>query len=218
MDRRKKEAWRAWVTDPVPENAQRYCSEHARTERRSGKNQRLSDLEVGLELRVSDTLKAAVELYLDREWEDAYVEDLDALTECHYWLLEGVSPRVLRQLSEFHEKHDMVLREGDERQVRAEHDRAKARETEGSRWKTRANSAEIDLKLEKNKIKRLNLDIGRLKREIKEHERDEGIEKRDREIADLKIQLGKRQDEIASMGILRRENERLTQMLQEKNK
>lgn len=217
MDLRKKEAWRAWVTDPVPENAQRYCSEHARTERRSGKNQRLSDLETGLELRISDTLKAAVELYLDQDWEDAYVEDLDALTECHYWLLEGVSPRVLRQLSEFHEKHDMVLREGDERQFRAEHDRAKQRESEGSRWLTRAKSAEISLKLRENKIKRLNLEISGLNKEIVDLKRDEGIKQRDREIEDLKRQIGKSRDEVASMGILRKENERLTRLLQEKN-
>lgn len=218
MDRRKKEAWRAWTAEPIPENAQRYCAEHARTERRSGKDQLLSGLGKGLQLRVSDTLKAAVELYLDQEWEETYVEDLDGLTECHFWLLENVSPSVLRRLSEFYEKHGMTLREGDEPRVRELHGRAKSREQGGSRWKARAQTAESSLKFSKSREEDLKGKIDDLKKEIKALERDEGVQRRDQEIADLHHELSKSSAEVASMAILRRENERLTKLLQEKSK
>jgi hypothetical protein len=181
-------------------------------------------LEPLLEREVSErlcfVLAAAAERYVDLPTSKVLLSDLAHLTQCHYWLLSGVSPPVLGEVSAFYEKHALRLKIGEEESARSEYDKAMARSNGESRWKVDYDRAVRENKHLETKCKRLEHEKkileGKLKATKAKLEGDEEIKAKNVEIKKLERELHETAKKTYSMDILRKENERLVRLLQEK--
>ena len=201
-DNRTERAWRTWVADQGPTNAQAYCTEILR----SGQQPCTSTPLEGLEL--SDGLDALlsniVEKFLGLEFDEALLEDLHWITENHVWAMGGARPSAMRALKKLYSDHGMELEEGVE-EVAVE-DMARASDKGGPQsvhlrqeariMENKVQDLEGRLKMSKNRATRLE-------REARRFDED----KVDRlEVAGLRTNY----DRVKS------ENERLTKLLQAK--
>lgn len=190
MDRRERAAWRAWKSIPTPENAQRWA--YLRDQIVGGRRDETPLRNLDIPEDVKPVLIRALREFLQLDLNEALVCDLSLITECHYWLAR-VNPPQLRAVREWYEERGLVLQEGTEEQARSD----KALASSEGRQHQKAQRLEL-------RVKDLKRELAAAKRKAQETERDRAKIHELRGVED-------------SYRLLKRENERLTRLLQERD-
>lgn len=240
MDEKLTKAWRAWRSDPSPENALEWAILQARTLDTGPSETPLDQITWNnYTLPNGDTIEdhvlAAVSVYFGREADEVVVGELSWLTQCHFWLLgTRPGPAAIAMIGKFYADHDMELAVGDETRAATDYEQAteegsvnnlrreiRRLRSENDRARRESVSGVLDqLREAQKEIAKLNKDLeskeGYLKMRNSEIERlRKEAQKKNKE---LKADLCKLANLEKSNSILRQENDRLARLLQEKSK
>jgi hypothetical protein len=202
MDSRERETWRRWVTEQTPEAAVAWAKAHGRAMQRDAPETFLKEASELVDPRLRAALEAAAKLYVDRPLEEVLLVDMDWLTECHFWLVDGVGPATLRQVASFYETRGMKLETGSEDQAAQDAAQARARVKAASHVEWKVDCLQADKK-------RLKAKIAELEQTIRDLAAGKVANK-------LRAELSEAREDAVSIDILRKENERLVKLIQER--
>ncbi len=223
-DDRIKTSWRNWVSDPLPELAQAYCTEVARADQAPSGTTKLAEIPwdgLGFpkheQIRVA--FERAVEKYVETEWESTFLEDLHWLSACHFWHAAIMSPTIARGVKKVYERYDMTLYDGTEEAAEADAVKSPARGA-GTVQKLKKRVALLQEDLNRSMTREAN--IAEIKRKLDDSKRIEKL--RSREVKRLRSDLDRlekfRKDAHIHSGLkenfrkLQQENERLARIIQ----
>lgn len=207
-DERLAERWRTWCAESTPDNAQAYCVELARSDQAPAKATRLDTIDWD---KVGERTYAAIinaaDRVLGKDEEEAFLEELHWLTECHYWALGQASPGVLRSIAQLYKSHGMELRQGDEEQAEADLRHAtSSASTAGLREKIRELQDEVN-----------NLRGAKRELEFARAARDK-LQSEVNRTSSLRAKLHKLEGIESVNAKLKAENERLAKIIQDQAK
>ncbi len=190
MDKREREAWRAWEADPTDENAQRWAQLAGRRVARKKNEVPLRTMDLTPEL--SEVLAKAADSFLDRKLKKTLAGDFAGLTECHFYLLK-IPPKAMRLVKEWYDKVGMTLELGSEEVAETDY---KAMADHDNHWKREAETAARERDRLEIKVQALNRALGSLERDREKLFQFDGLQ--------------------ASYNMLKAENDRLCTLIRQK--
>ncbi len=215
-DQRTQKAWRDWVNESTPERAQVYCTEVARSGLVPCGATKLPDVSLDSTYRegLQDLVSTACRRFLATDFEDTMVEELYWLTENHYWVIGQPSPSILRALGKLYEDHGMELKEGDEEEAQNDLDTMAPRRSQESNSELREEVRTLRAKVNGLELQLKNADRAASHRKTAEARLRSQVDRLQKYEADAHKHAGME----AINATLKRENERLTKLLQDKAK